>query len=368
MNGSCGRSRIIFAILAAWLAFSLAAGPASAATGVRALDDAAIAVRAPSKIELIAVTRAGNRLVAVGEHGVIIYSDDNGVNWVQASVPVDLLLTAVRFATPSVGWAVGQHGVILRTDNGGATWRLQFDGIAANRLTLAAARAATANHDPSPGTPLAMRRANFFQADGPNIPFLSVMAIDPDHAFAFGAYRMVMKTDDGGKTWQDWSLQVGDPLSHNLYDVIRVGADICLAAEAGQVFCSTDGGASFQAVNSPASATLFGILPAGNGAMLVFGVAGGCYRSTDAGRNWTNINVGTPLNLTAGTVLASGAIALAGEDGSLYLSVDQGASFQRAPGNQPMAIYGLTQAKDGDLIAVGNLGILHIPIKNLSPS
>lgn len=361
------RILVVITVLFACLAGTLPAGRA-AATGVRALDEPAIAVKAPSRVALIAVTQAGNRLVAVGEHGVIIYSDDNGVHWKQASVPVDVLLTAVRFATASVGWAVGQHGVILRTDDGGASWRLQFDGIAANRLTLAAAQAATAVHDPSPGTPMAMRRANFFQADGPNIPFLSVLAIDPDHAFAFGAYRMVMKTDDGGKTWQDWSLHVGDRLSHNLYDVSRLGADICLAAEAGQVFCSTDGGTSFSSAASPGSATLFGILPAGHGAMLVFGVAGGCYRSTDAGQSWTSINVGTPINLTAGTVLASGAILVAGEDGSLYLSTDHGASFQRAPANQPMAISGLTQAKDGDLIAVGNLGILRIPISNLSKS
>ncbi len=362
------RKRIVFAMLAAWLAVSLPAGRAPAATGVRALDEAAIAVKAPSKVELIAITRAGNRLVAVGEHGVIIYSDDNGSSWTQASVPVNLLLTAVRFANASVGWAVGQHGVILRTDDGGATWRLQFDGIEANRLTLATAQAATASHDPSPGTPLALRRANFFLADGPNIPFLSVLAVDPDHAFAFGAYRMVMKTTDGGKTWQDWSLHVGDPLSHNLYDVSKLGADICLAAEAGQVFCSADGGATFPAVTAPGSATLFGILPAGAGAMLVFGVAGGCYRSVDLGRSWTSIDAGTTINLIAGAVLASGAIVLAGEDGSLYLSTDHGASFQRAPANQPMAIYDLAQANNGDVIAVGNLGVLRIPIKNLSPS
>jgi len=362
------RNRIIFALLAAWLAVGVPAGRAPAATGVRGLDEAAITVKAPSKVELIAVTRAGNRLVAVGEHGVIIYSDDAGVSWAQASVPVNLLLTAVDFANASVGWAVGQHGVILRTDDGGASWRLQFDGLAANRLTLATAQAATASHDPSPGTPLALRRANFFLSDGPNVPFLSVLAIDPDHAFAFGAYRMVMKTDDGGKTWQDWSLHVGDPLSHNLYAVSKLGADLCLAAEAGQVFCSADGGVGFPGVAAPASATLFGILPAGGDAMLVFGVAGGCYRSTDAGQSWTSVDVGTPINLTAGTVLASGAIVLAGEDGSLYLSTDHGASFQRAPANQPMAIYGLAQAGDGDLIAVGNLGVLRISIKNLSQS
>ncbi|MES2943818.1 MAG: glycosyl hydrolase, partial [Pseudomonadota bacterium] len=36
----------------------------------------------------LAVTRAGKRLVAVGERGTVLLSDDNGVSWRQASVPV----------------------------------------------------------------------------------------------------------------------------------------------------------------------------------------------------------------------------------------------------------------------------------------
>jgi hypothetical protein len=42
-------------------------------TGFRALDEAAISVKAPSQIFLAGITRAGGRLIAVGEHDVIIY-------------------------------------------------------------------------------------------------------------------------------------------------------------------------------------------------------------------------------------------------------------------------------------------------------
>ncbi|MCX7168911.1 MAG: glycosyl hydrolase, partial [Proteobacteria bacterium] len=37
---------------------------------------------------LAAVARAGNRLVAVGERGIVLLSDDNGVTLRQAKVPV----------------------------------------------------------------------------------------------------------------------------------------------------------------------------------------------------------------------------------------------------------------------------------------
>src|SRR5258708_650201 len=37
---------------------------------------------------MVAVARAGRRLVAVGEHGIIVWSDNNGISWHQAKVPV----------------------------------------------------------------------------------------------------------------------------------------------------------------------------------------------------------------------------------------------------------------------------------------
>src|ERR1700730_2204806 len=56
---------------------------------------------------LLGIAAAGNRLVAVGERGCIVYSDDNGKRWQQARVPVSATLTAVTFASPTQGWAVG---------------------------------------------------------------------------------------------------------------------------------------------------------------------------------------------------------------------------------------------------------------------
>ncbi|MDP2022176.1 MAG: hypothetical protein Q8L16_14910, partial [Hydrogenophaga sp.] len=37
---------------------------------------------------MLAVTRAGSRLVAVGERGTVLLSDDHGQHWRQAAVPV----------------------------------------------------------------------------------------------------------------------------------------------------------------------------------------------------------------------------------------------------------------------------------------
>ena len=177
------------------------------AGGFNALDPLSapsIPVRDPKGVFLVAVASAGNRVVAVGEEGVIIYSDDNGQSWTQAEVPVSVNLTCVRFATPLQGWAAGHFGVILGTTDGGKTWQTLLNGLQVNQLTLQAAQAATAqpaadSSNAPPGLAFAMRRANAFVAQGPSIPFLSILLLGPNKLIVFGAYRMAMLTTDGGK-------------------------------------------------------------------------------------------------------------------------------------------------------------------------
>jgi len=359
------------AFLLAWLCVLALAGTAAradTAMDTRGLRTPAIEVKSPAKTVLIGITNAGGRLVAFGVHGVIIYSDDNGRSWTQAAVPVDVTITTAAFASPRDGWAAGHDGAILHTGDGGATWQLQLDGNAANQLTLQAAQTAVANNDPSPGTARAVRRAEHFLQGGPDNPFLSILAIDPRDALVFGAYRMVMKTTDGGKTWTDWSLHIGDPISHNLYDATVVGQTYFVVGEAGAVFRSADDGASFPAVTSPAASTMFAALPTGDGGVFVCGVAGQAFRSADAGQTWQPVNFNTQYNLIAAQTLQSGEIVVGSEAGTLYISSDRAKTFSPLPDALPMEIFGLTQAANGDVVAVGSGGVMVVPAKTFDRS
>ncbi|NIQ26341.1 MAG: hypothetical protein GTN88_07370, partial [Gammaproteobacteria bacterium] len=82
---------------------------------------------------LVDVARAGDRLVAVGEQGHIIFSDDNGTSWTHAAVPVSLMLTAATFPTAERGWAVGHEAIVLTSEDSGSTWSvaLASEAIAA---------------------------------------------------------------------------------------------------------------------------------------------------------------------------------------------------------------------------------------------
>ena len=71
------------------------------------LDLPALKMEAAQFGLLLDVERAGDRLVAVGERGHILYSENQGKDWIQADVAARAHLTAVNFINDKLGWAVG---------------------------------------------------------------------------------------------------------------------------------------------------------------------------------------------------------------------------------------------------------------------
>jgi photosystem II stability/assembly factor-like uncharacterized protein len=339
------------------LALLFIAGPATADTLVGPVKLPATSVSNPSQVLLISVVRAGARLVAVGGHGLIIYSDDNGQTWHQASVPTSETITEAAFADPMNGWAAGAQGVVIHTTDGGANWQLQLTGEQVIKLMATAAAQFAASNPTSDAAQRAVRRSGIFAQAGPNKPFLAIMPLSSQSAIIFGAYRMTVKTTDGGKTWVDWSLHVGDPISHGIFDAIRVGSSLYLTGEAGVVLRSDDQGQNFSMLTSPDPSTFFGILSTRQGTLLAFGVAGEVFRSTDQGKTWSQANITADADLTAGLSLSSDNILVVSEDGGVFESKDDGLNFHSVSLNEGMALYDAVQAKNGDVVFVGSGGV-----------
>ncbi len=131
-------------------------------------------------------------------------------------------LTAVDFGTEQHGWVVGHSGVVLHSsDSGGETWELQLDGIQAAELVIASKEDQIAELEERIEQAPEEEKADlewalddlFFalentQADmeiGPVNPFLDVWFEDENHGFVVGAYGMILRTQDGGQTWEDWA-------------------------------------------------------------------------------------------------------------------------------------------------------------------
>ena len=364
MERSCGRKRKQRAVRSVLALLVLMIAPmARAQTDLVDLNSPAIKITAPAHDFLDAAAMAGRRIVVAGEHGLIAYSDDDGVTWHQSQVPVSVLLTSMAFANPKDGWAVGHMGVILHTSDGGATWQKQIDGLDVEKEDLTAAAAVNTS---LPTAALAMRRATMFQKNGPDRPFLAVLAQSHRRAIVVGAYRMAMRTNDGGKVWDDMSLDILDRLSHNLYGIAAIGSKIYISAETGIVFRSANGGATFSEVTQPVNATLFGVTPTADGSILVYGVAGAAFLSHDEGKTWNRVNINTSSDITAGLLLKSGAILLASGTGSLYLSRDNGQRFKSLSQIVPMLLTDLVQMPDGDVVVTGSRGVKILPKSDFS--
>ncbi len=327
------------------------------------LTNAAISVLHPTNAYFVTGANAGPRVLAGGQKGLIIYSDNGGQSWHQAKVPFSGTITSIAFASAKVGWATGELGVILKTEDGGENWVKQLDGIAEIALMNTATQAYVAAQEPgSDNADRATRRAKILTSQGPDKPFLSLLPISETEIFAFGAYRFAEHSTDGGKSWTDWSMNIDDPVSHNIYDAANINGAYYLVSEASLIFKSTDGGRTFPKLAQPGNATFFGITDTGAGGILAYGVAGEIYLSTDQGKTWTQPNFTGQSNINTISALPGSGLLVAGDaGGGLWISKDHGNSFVLANRNPIMSINDLVPLGPMGFLLVTSVGVFAVP-------
>lgn len=274
---------------------------------------------------LLGVTRAGQRLVAVGEFGNIVLSDDNGKTWRQANrVPTTITLTSVFFINDKKGWAVGHDAWIITTEDGGENWTKQLGG-----------------------------GAEFADA-----ALLSVHFLDENNGFAVGAFNRTIATSDGGKTWTSRSTlmpprapsKAPESADDSLDDVAtvaasaendpfaRTGADenhlnsifqgpdastLYIAAEGGAVFKSEDAGKTWKKLYTGYIGSFWGGFTAKDGSVYLTGMRGNVWRTTDGGKTFTKLDTqGADQSIATGIQLADGSMVFVGLGGQVLYSAD----------------------------------------------
>ncbi|WP_256661009.1 YCF48-related protein [Pseudomonas sp. DY-1] len=312
---------------------------------------------------MLSLAQAGERLVAVGERGFILISEDHGATWQQVDSPVSVTLTRVRFATASDGWAVGHAGVVLHSGDGGRTWSRQLDGVQAAQLALGAAQAES-GEDAEDRLAEAQRLVD----DGPDKPFLNLHFFDAQRGIVVGAYGLAFATDDGGKSWKSISARLDNPSALHLYDILELDGSLFIAGEQGLMLRSSDGGASFQTLESPASGTLFGMVATGPSSLVAYGLRGKAYRTEDLGATWQPLPNHQSATLTAGTRLSSGELVLADETGTILLSRDDGRTFQMLPIPESGFLSGISELPDGQFAVSTTHGVIRIANRDLNRS
>lgn len=282
-------------------------------------EPAPLAARAP----LLDIARAGDALVAVGDHGNVVISRDEGQTWTQVTVPTRALLSAVTFADAQHGWAVGHEGAIISTADGGATWQRQDDGR------------------------------------DPQAVFLDVRFLDASTGFAVGAYGKFLATIDGGKTWTP-----AKPMEEEVhYNRLTRGENdsLYLAGESGTLLLSADRGKKWRKSDVPYDGSLFGALPLSKVDLLVYGLRGHIFRSDDAGARWEPENNDNKVLIFCGLRLKSGVVVLAGQGGNFFVSRDDAHTFETwKPAGFGTSVSALIESKDGGLVTVGEAGAIRV--------
>lgn len=301
----------------------------------------------------LALARAGERIVAVGERGVIALSDDGGRKWRQANCPVSVTLTGVAFADAQNGWAIGHSGVILHTVDGGQNWTMQLDGVRAARLVEASTRAS--GDAAGPLTKVAAQLV----ADGPDKPFLDLQFRNAQHGIVTGAYGLIFATADGGKSWQSLMHALPNPRGLHLYAVRMAGDTVWVAGEQGFLALSRDGGRSFARIETPYRGSYFAMQPTPSG-MVLAGLKGNAFRIDNNASDFHRLEGAPPVSFSAAAALRDGRLAFANQAGQIMLSSDEGrsVSLHTAPPAGPLSA--LLEADDRSLIAAGMGGLARI--------
>ncbi len=309
------------------------------------------------------VALAGSRLVAVGERGRILLSDDAGHSWRQAPVPVSANLVAVRFATPDLGWIAGQMGVVLKTQDAGQSWRLVLDGFQAANLMLDEAQADIAKAPASAGAQAALQNAQSFVSFGASIPMLAVLPLDTTRILAFGAYGLALASGDGGETWRGNAALVPDPQGLHIYAALQVAGALVAAGEQGLLLHGAPG-AALAAAASPYQGSLFGLVCPDATNLLAFGLQGTVLQSADLGATWRSLPPVSANAILCGQSLRGGRVALGDASGNLLVSRDAGAGFTAVPGTLPVTA--IAQAPDGALVLGSPAGLRRVTLGVIS--
>jgi len=302
--------------------------------------------------QLLDVTVAGTRLVAVGDRGHVLTSDDKGATWTQQNVPARQMLISVDFADSQNGWAVGHDSIILRTTNGGESWEIQ-------------------NFDPETGQPL-----------------YGVLALSANDAWAVGSFGKFLRTTDGGNTWEQQEIPLTEPGVHLISMTQLPSGTLVIAGEAGMLAHSTDMGDSWRLGQTAYAGSYFGVLPMGENGVMLFGLRGTARIVDDVAKlddmdpwdldafsiqqNWTDEelaaigykNVTSPAQtaIFGGAITYDGNYALVGQNGSLYKGTPGKTELVSVPSPTNNSLNSIV-ALDDRLIAVGLSGVKTIKLQ-----
>ncbi|MGJ8668901.1 MAG: WD40/YVTN/BNR-like repeat-containing protein [Oceanococcus sp.] len=307
------------------------------------------------------ITQVGQRLIAVGEQGEILFADAPQGPWQSATVNQQRRsnLTRVLSVSEEVALAVGHDGWILRSTDAGENWQeVLFDAEKAE-------------------------------------PLLGISGPYDGRIFAYGAFGQIQISSDAGKTWQrhalvkeeleveaqdDAAAGSSDPFSDNYDPFASFGSgggggfddfstrhingitrasdgSFWLVGERGLIAQSTNNAETWTKFETGYSGSFYGVLQTKGGRIMAHGMRGNIYSSPDKGETWQKSDAGTAQSLFGGLVQENGDIYLAGGSNAILKSSNGGRSFSNISEKKAKALTDIVVLAEGKWLTAGEAGI-----------
>jgi len=206
--------------------------------------------------------------------------------------------------------------------------------------------------------------ARFAVEDGPTKPFMDVWFANEREGLIVGAFGMIFRTGDGGKSWTALNHAIENQDGYHYYGIAATKDALLLVGETGIIYRSFDQGRSWESLTSPYEGSLFGIVSdsAGDRAIAV-GLRGNAVDISDNGASLHHLVARVPAALNSGIVQNDGSWVLVGLAGQAMLQSAAESDFTLIPTGFPGCL-SVVETSDKHLVLAGLGGVLRIALNN----
>lgn len=257
-------------------------------------------------------------------HATILRSTDGGFHWQAIDIPdAGKILNDICKSPAGVLYACGIDGRLVRSEDDGLTW--SFHQIPDWKSYKAIAFPASDSGIVMGGISFYNGIVNRFDGEGQagmgdSIPqeINRLKFVNATTGFAAG-YGVVLKTSDGGATWQELPGVTGD----NFKSIATVGMSVWVCGYNGSVYHSPDLGQNWQCLRNGNDPTLkkyrlYDIAMRNQHEGFCVGENGIVLYTDDGGQHWMEVKPFTKTHLRGVALCPDGSLLICGEQGALW--------------------------------------------------
>ena len=345
--------------------------------------------------------------IAVGTDGLIVTTTNGGQTWEERNSTTEVWIRDISPANNSTIWGCGESGLLIRSDDGGINWSSVSQDVTTAYLACIEFSDEMTGWAGGPGDGLLFKTEdggeNWFVADSGEHPIYIIQFLDPLNGYRIEWYGQTYRTRDGGNTWeftdilgrdglclngffadtstgwlsrnylgdgyirkttdgaQSWQTVFNTPeiwlweikFINNNIGWVCGGHNYTIQNQQGFIYKTTDGGLTWQEQVSNYSEPLYEIDFIDENIGWCVGAWGTMLKTTDGGENWNEVNTPFTDSFTEAILLDENTGWIIG-NGGVGRTFDGGQSWETfTPPHGLYWIYGgayFTSANNGWLV------------------